>query len=120
MLLVAAVWRKVVRKNGLSIEVRPLKRILSSDKQAVEERFSDYGKYAGRDVSVSWVRGKWVYYLQDGGREEAQDRLALLPHARDPPHRFHPMVGSANSSLWEADVLDWDQSESYGWYLQTP
>ncbi len=58
---VAAIWRKVAKKNGTSIEVHAFKKVSNSDKQAVEERFSDYGKYAGLEVSVSWVRGKWVH-----------------------------------------------------------
>lgn len=58
---VAAIWRKVVKKTGISIEVHALKRISGGEKKAVEEKFSEYGKYAGLDVSVRWVRGKWVY-----------------------------------------------------------
>ncbi len=59
--LVAAIWRKVVKKTVASIEVHALKRISSSDREVVEQKFSEYGKYAGLEVSVKWVRGKWVY-----------------------------------------------------------
>jgi len=58
---VAAIWRKVVKKTGASIEVHALKKISSSDREAVERKFAEYGKYAGLDVSVRWVRGKWVH-----------------------------------------------------------
>ena len=58
---VAAIWRKVVKKTGASIEVHALKKISSSDREAVENKFAGYGKYAGLDVSVKWVRGKWVH-----------------------------------------------------------
>ncbi len=57
---VAAIWRKVARKTATSIEVHALKKISSSDKKAVEQKFSEYGQYGGLDVSVRWVRGKWV------------------------------------------------------------
>jgi len=58
---VVAIWRKMVKKTAASIEVHALKRISNSDKEAVEKKFSEYGKYAGLDVSVKWVRGKWVH-----------------------------------------------------------
>lgn len=58
---VAAIWRKVVKKTVASIEVHALKKISGSDKKAVEQKFSEYGKYVGLDVSVRWVRGKWVH-----------------------------------------------------------
>lgn len=58
---VAAIWRKVVKKTVASIEVHALKKISGSDKKAVEQKFSEYGKYTGLDVSVRWVRGKWVH-----------------------------------------------------------
>ncbi len=57
---VAAIWRKVVKKTATSIEVHALKKVSSSDREAVEQKFSEYGEYAGLDVSVRWVRGKWV------------------------------------------------------------
>ncbi len=60
---VAAIWRKVVKKTAASIEVHALKKVSSSDKKAVEEKFSEYGEYTGLDVSVRWVRGKWVNLL---------------------------------------------------------
>jgi hypothetical protein len=58
---VAAIWRKVAKRTRASIEVHALKKISSSDREAVEGKFSEYGKYAGLDVSVKWVRGKWVH-----------------------------------------------------------
>jgi hypothetical protein len=58
---VAAIWRKLVKKTSASIEVHALKSISSSDREAVEQRFLEYGEYAGLDVSVRWVRGKWVH-----------------------------------------------------------
>lgn len=58
---VAAIWRKIVKKTSISIEVHALKKISGSEKKAVEDKFSEYGKYSGLDVSVRWVRGKWVY-----------------------------------------------------------
>jgi len=58
---VAAIWRKVAKKTGASIEVHALKKISSNDREAVERRFLEYGEYAGLDASVRWVRGKWIH-----------------------------------------------------------
>jgi hypothetical protein len=57
----AGIWRKLVKKTRMSIEVHPLRKISSSDKRAVEERFGEYGEYTGLGVSVKWARGRWVY-----------------------------------------------------------
>ena len=58
---VAAIWRKVAKKNSASIEVHSFKKLVSGAKDAVEQEFSEYGKYAGVEVSVKWVRGKWIH-----------------------------------------------------------
>ncbi len=58
---VAAIWRKVARKNTMSIEVHAFKRLDRGAKEAVEQKFSEYGNYTGLDVSVGWVRGKWIH-----------------------------------------------------------
>ncbi len=58
---VAAAWRKVVKKKATTIEVHSLKRISSSDKEAVEQKFSEYCSYARIEASVKWVRGAWIW-----------------------------------------------------------
>jgi len=58
---VAAIWRKVEKKNTMSIEVHAFKKLDRGAKEAVEQKFSEYGNYTGLDVSVRWVRGKWIH-----------------------------------------------------------
>jgi hypothetical protein len=58
---VAAIWRKVAKKNSTSIEVHAFKKLDSGTKEAVEQRFSEYGEYLGIELSVIWVRGKWIH-----------------------------------------------------------
>ncbi len=58
---VAAIWRKVAKKNSTLMEVHAFKNLDSGAKEAVEQKFSEYGEYAGSDVSVRWVRGKWIH-----------------------------------------------------------
>ncbi len=58
---VAAVWKRVTKKPGPSIEVHALKKISSGDKKAVEEQFSEYCEYSGLEAPVKWVRAKWIF-----------------------------------------------------------
>jgi len=58
---VAAIWRKVEKRNIMSIEVHAFKKLDRGAKEAVEQKFSEYGNYTGLDVSVRWVRGKWIH-----------------------------------------------------------
>jgi hypothetical protein len=58
---VAAIWRRIAKKKSTSIEVHAFKKLDSGAKNAVEQKFSEYGEYIGLDVSVRWVRGKWIH-----------------------------------------------------------
>jgi hypothetical protein len=58
---VAAIWRRVAKKNSSSIEVHSFKKLDSHQKVAVEERFSEYADYIEQPVAVRWVRGKWIH-----------------------------------------------------------
>jgi hypothetical protein len=58
---IAAIWRRIAKKKGTSIEVHAFKKLDSGTKNAVERKFSEYGEYIGLDVSVRWVRGKWIH-----------------------------------------------------------
>ena len=58
---VAAIWRRVAKKNSSSIEVHSFKKLDSHQKEAVEERFSEYAEYIEQPVTVKWVRGKWIH-----------------------------------------------------------
>ncbi|TMI23989.1 winged helix DNA-binding domain-containing protein [Candidatus Bathyarchaeota archaeon] len=58
---VAAIWRRVAKKKRTSIEVHTFKKLDSGAKETVERKFSEYGEYTGLDVSVRWVRGKWIH-----------------------------------------------------------
>ncbi len=54
---VAGTWRKVAKRKVSSIEVQTFKKLSSSDKKGVEEKFMEYCAYAGLEASVRWVRG---------------------------------------------------------------
>jgi hypothetical protein len=58
---VAAIWRRVAKKNSTVIEVHSFKKLESSAKEAVEERFSEYAEYIEQPFAVRWVRGKWIH-----------------------------------------------------------
>lgn len=58
---VAAIWRRVAKKNSSSIEVHAFKKLDSDQKGAVEQKFSEYAEYIEQPVAVRWVRGKWIH-----------------------------------------------------------
>ena len=58
---VAAIWRRFAKKNGSSIEVHSFKKLDSHQKEAVEQKFSEYAEYIEQPVAVRWVRGKWIH-----------------------------------------------------------
>jgi hypothetical protein len=58
---VAAIWRRVTKKNSSSIEVHSFKKLDTVQKEAVEERLSEYAAYVKQPVAVRWVRGKWIH-----------------------------------------------------------
>ena len=58
---VAAIWRRVAKKSSSSIEVHSFKKLDSDQKEAVEQRFSEYAEYIEQPVAVRWVRGKWIH-----------------------------------------------------------
>jgi winged helix DNA-binding protein len=58
---VAAIWRRVAKKSGSSVEVHSFKKLNSHQKDAVEQRFLEYADYIEQPVVVRWVRGKWIH-----------------------------------------------------------
>jgi len=58
---VAAIWRRIAKKNSNVIEVHSFKKLDSQQKEAVEQKFSEYAEYIEQPVAVRWVRGKWIH-----------------------------------------------------------
>jgi hypothetical protein len=58
---VAAIWRRVTKKNSTVIEVHSFKKLDNHQKEAVEQKFSEYADYIEQLVAVRWVRGKWIH-----------------------------------------------------------
>jgi len=58
---VAAIWRRIAKKNSSSIEVHSFKKLDNHQKEAVEQKFSEYADYIEQPVAVRWVRGKWIH-----------------------------------------------------------
>ncbi len=51
---VAATWRRIKEKTSSFFNVRPVRKILKKDQEAVEDKFLEYSEYLGVNASVRW------------------------------------------------------------------